>query len=62
MSHRERGTEREDGVGGQDVSPQAHHSQLRTSWRISDREYAGAVLSDELIVYYTCPSFAGPKC
>ena len=68
MSHRERAPEREEGVGGEDVAPLAlfsqllerevHvHSQLRTSWRISVGEDAGAVLSEELVVSYTFPWF-----
>ena len=68
MSHRERAPEREEGAGGEDVAPLAlfsqllerevhARSQLRTSWRISVGEDAGAVLSEELVVCYTFPWF-----
>ena len=64
MSHRECAPEREEGARGEDVAPLAlfpqllerevHlHPQLRTSRRVSVREDAAAVLSEELIVCHT---------
>jgi hypothetical protein len=68
MSHRERAPECEEGAGGEDVAPLALLSQLlerevhacpqlSTSRRISVREDAGAVLSEESIICFTFPWF-----